>query len=391
MIAVDEYNLHRLFRYLEWVAMVFVAVSQLLWIMAAVKCDSMIISSFGLLLLSGIVSLWTPKTKKWWYIQLAVQIALICLASAFGARQYYYSILYVLAAKAALSLSGKQLIWFAVALTVVHIASSQYCLYAMHNIHAMIHPTPRYYRLLVVECEADLYFILGMITVTFLGRTLIDERASKTAERSLAVEVEALAVKLERARIARDIHDGLGHSLNSTKIQLERALKTLEENKSDGVLDLLKRCQDSSGASLREVRRAARTEHDDQFSLQKSVLELADEIKQESTLTFSVHLDEVMLPQKVQYQLFYIIQECLTNIRKHSGASQVEITLNLENGQAVLCVRDNGKGFDMNIKHSGFGRKGLFERTDSIGATLKVESVVGQGTAVYVRFPVTQK
>jgi signal transduction histidine kinase len=220
---------------------------------------------------------------------------------------------------------------------------------------------------------------------------LIEERASKAAERSLAVEVEAMAVKLERARIARDIHDGLGHSLNSTKIQLERALKTLEENKADGVLDLLKRCHDSAGASLREVRRAARTEHDDQFSLQKSVLELAEQVKQESALTFSVHLDEVSLSQKVQYQLFYIIQECLTNIRKHSGASHVEIRLNLENGQASLCVRDNGKGFDMNVKHSGFGRKGLFERTDSIGATLKVESIVGQGTAVFVRFPVPQK
>ena len=179
MIALDEYNLQRLFRYLEWVAIVFVAVSQFLWMNAVVKCDWLIEVSFLLLGLNGVLSFCTPCTMEWWSIKLIGQIALISLAGALGARQYYYVILYVLATKAALSLPYRQMVLFGTAVAIAHIVSSQYAIFALHNVHTMRHPVPRYYRQLVLEGGSDLFFVLGMLTVTFLGRTLVNERASR--------------------------------------------------------------------------------------------------------------------------------------------------------------------------------------------------------------------
>ena len=195
-------------------------------------------------------------------------------------------------------------------------------------------------------------------------------------------------MKLEREKIARDIHDGLGHSLNASKIQLERALKILEEDKSDGVVDLLERCQKSTGSSLRKVRRASKTTRVGNLGLLETVTELADQIKQEGALTFTIQFDDISPSLKVKLQLFYIIQECLNNVRKHSSANHVEIILKGDDGLATLCVRDNGKGFDTTAQYSGFGRKGLIERAESIGATLETKSSIGHGTEILVRFPI---
>jgi len=256
----------------------------------------------------------------------------------------------------------------------------------MHLAH---HPVPRYYRSLVLEIQANVYFLIGLITVIFLGRTLMAERKNRSDEQSLGNEVNRLVIRAERARIARNIHDGLGHTLNSLKIQLELTLKLLEERKPDQALELLIKCREAAGSSLQEVRRAVTIQQNVDVDLRQAIIELVDQINQQGALTFTVRIDEIKLAPIVQNHIFKMIQECLTNIRKHSSATHVELTLKKENGRVSLRVRDNGKGFDANKKHAGFGLKGLHERAKIIGAHIAIESQVGKGSEIMISFPTT--
>ncbi len=387
MIAPEDFSLQRRFRYLEWAAIIMTVLAQIAWTRAVVLFDVYIGVSFFLLAVSFVISGFAPRTLRWRFVQLICQTALICFASALGAHHSYYLNLYVLAAKAALLLPRRQMLMMGGILILSHIAAGQFAIYALHNIHTKVRPEPRYYRTLVLEGQAALYFIVGLITVTFLGRTLIAERKSRSAERALQGQVENLSVQLERARIARNIHDGLGNTLTSLRIQLELVPKLLEEGKADKALELLTRCQDSARSSLQEVRRAVKTEKDGDLNLTQAVNDLVEQIDQQGTFAIEVKLDDINLPLTCQHQIFRIVQECLTNARKHSNATHVQIKLTLKDGQASLCVKDDGKGFEVGQTNSGFGLKGLHERAEAIGGKVKIESHVGQGTEILVSFP----
>ena len=355
---------------------------------ALVEFDQFVGLSFFLLALLAADSFINPRSLPWRFAQLIAQTIVTSLASALGAHHFYYLILYVIGGKAAVLLPRAQMVAVGVLLAVSHVLSGQFAFFALHNLHIRRHPEPLYYRSFVVEFQSIIYFVISMATVVFLGRMFSAERKSLSKERVLQEEVEGLAVRVERARIARDIHDGLGHTLTSLRIQLELALKLLEEENCAKVKELLTNCQESASASLQEVRRAVRTEKDGEFILKKAVCDLVEQIKLQAPLKITVSLDDRDLSPTLQYQIFSIIKECLTNIRKHSSADCVEISLVRHDDRADLRILDNGKGFSVEALHSGFGLKGLRERADAIAASLSIESNEGKGTDISLSFPV---
>ncbi len=387
MIAREDVSFLQRFRYLEWAALILSGSAQLMWTCAAVKFDSLIAVSFIFLGLAFIVSGVTPTTTRWQFIHLICQTAIITVASALGAHHFLYLYLYVLGAKAATLLPRTQMFIIGGLLALSHILSGQVALYASHNIHVHYRPEAAYYRLIIVEGQSWVYFIVSLIIVILLGRRLVAERKSRDAEKSMAAEVEELAVKLERARIARDIHDGLGHTLTSLKIQLEIVLKQLEDGNVASTLELLQRCQDAARSSLQEVRRAVRAEKIGDFNLRQAVTELIDQIKQQDALIFAIDLHDQGLSVVLQHQIFGMIKECLTNVRKHSCASHVEISLMQEDKVISLRVSDNGKGFEADSPNPGFGLKGLRERAETIGGTIDIVSDAGKGTVISCHFP----
>jgi signal transduction histidine kinase len=389
MTAPEDRDMQRQFRYLEWAAIALTAGTQFFWCQAAVYFDSFMAASFLMLLLSFVVAVLTPRKTSWRLTHLICQILLLSAAGALGAHHFYYLNFYVLSAKAALLLPRTEMLLVSAVVIISHVVSGQYAIYALHNVHIAHHPPPRYYRSLVLEVQANLYFLIGLITVIYLGRTLVAERKNRSNEQSLGNEVDRMAIRSERARIARNIHDGLGHTLNSLKIQLELALKLLEEQNSDKARELLMKCREAAGSSLSEVRRAVTMQHNVDFDLRREIMELVDQINEQGALTFTVGVDYIGLTPVLQNHIFKMVQECLTNVRKHSSATHVDITLKKENGQVILRVSDNGAGFDGKKKHAGFGLKGLRERAKIIGAYIAIDSELGKGTKILVSFPTT--
>ncbi len=226
-----------------------------------------------------------------------------------------------------------------------------------------------------------------MVLVGILTLTLVSEQKARLEAERLSNEVENLATELERTRIAQEIHDSLGHTLTTLNIQLEVARKFADRDhqRSTDALELAKQL---ASQSLTDVRTAIQSIRHPDFDLKEAVNSLAKQLRQTETLEVNI---EINVPDSINataaYQLFRIIQECLTNVMKHAEASLVTVLLTHDNKRMELSVSDNGKGISSQGKSQGFGIRGMQERVESMHGTVEIQSQPGQGTSLQVIIP----
>ena len=192
----------------------------------------------------------------------------------------------------------------------------------------------------------------------------------------------------ERNRLAREIHDSLGHYLTVVNVQLEAARAVLESD-SDQALDALNKAQTLTKEGLSEVRRsvaALRASPIEGKSLPELIGGLVGECRVAGLIaefTVSGEHRSLSIPQK--HTLFRAAQEGLTNVRRHARASRVDVLLGYESENKVrLHIEDNGVGTDPNELESGFGLLGIQERVQLLGGTVRLESVPNQGFVLEV-------
>lgn len=231
-------------------------------------------------------------------------------------------------------------------------------------------------------------FIAISSLIIFLCLTIISERKSRQREAALTQEVELLAADLERTRIARDIHDSIGHTLTSLDVQLELAQRLYERDSAQArrAIDTSKML---SGQSLQEVRRAVATLREEAFDLNVALADLINPLKANPDLMVESKLSLPELPLQVSHQLYCIIKEGLENIRRHAQARVVNLHSWTTPENIVVSIEDDGMGFDVLQPVSGFGLRGMRERSQSIGGQMAVESTPGEGTRVQITVPLT--
>jgi signal transduction histidine kinase len=220
--------------------------------------------------------------------------------------------------------------------------------------------------------------------VLLLGSVWTEEQKSRQRADRLTQQVETLAVDLERNRIARDIHDTLGHSLTSLDVQIELAqrIQANEPARAQQAIDLAKNL---SSQALDNVRQALGTMKRSNFDLTEAIVALA-----EQNHSFQVIVD-VCFPQlslQSSYQLYCIIQESITNIQKHAQADRVTIESRIVTRGTILEICDNGNGFDLDQPHAGFGLRNMKERVQCLGGEFHLHSHIGQGTQIKIFVPV---
>lgn len=226
-----------------------------------------------------------------------------------------------------------------------------------------------------------------MVLVAILTLTLVSEQAARLEADRMSREVENLATELERTRIAQEIHDSLGHTLTSLNIQLEVARKFADrdQKRSHDALELAKQL---ASQSLTDVRTAIQSIRHPDFDLKESVNSLAKQMQASQTLEVSVEISDTNINSTVAYQLFRIIQECLTNVMKHANATLVTVVLKQEGKKIELVVSDNGKGLTNQGNSKGFGIRGMQERVESLHGTVEIQSEPGKGTSLQVSIPI---
>jgi signal transduction histidine kinase len=211
-------------------------------------------------------------------------------------------------------------------------------------------------------------------------------RASRETLRRLSAHLQT-AREEERTAIAREIHDELGQALTALKMEvacLDRDPQALAARK-DSALALI-------DATIRSVQRLCtelRPGILDDFGLEAAVEWQVQEFGRRSGLdcTLAVDHPEKRLDRQRQTALFRILQEALTNVSRHAGASRVAVSLGVDGECSVLEVRDDGRGLGAaeRANPKSFGLIGMEERIRAFGGSLEILSAPGTGTTVVAR------
>jgi signal transduction histidine kinase len=247
-------------------------------------------------------------------------------------------------------------------------------------------------------------YLAGLVFVVVFTKIAVSERRARAEVERLAAElveangklreyaaqVEELATAKERNRLAREIHDSLGHYLTVINVQIEAARAVIDIDRTRA-LDVLAKAQSLTKDGLVEVRRSVAAMHSlatEGQSLPEAVDALLAECRASGILTDLVvaGLPKQIAPQ-AELAFYRAAQEGLTNIRKHAKASRADVTLDYRNTHMVrLVVADNGVG--AGASDGGFGLLGVRERAQLLGGEVRVRSSAGQGFTLEVELPV---
>jgi signal transduction histidine kinase len=202
--------------------------------------------------------------------------------------------------------------------------------------------------------------------------------------REYAAQAESLAAAQERNRVARDIHDGLGHALTVVQMQIKAARAVLAPDPARADTMLVK-AQDQAEEALREVRRSVSALRESRPPLPEAVRALAGDSGVPTEVDVSGTVRTLLAD--AEEALFRAAQEGLTNVRKHARASRAVIVLDYSRPAAVrLEVRDDGS-FSEPGSGCGFGLAGLRERAAGLGGTLSLTPAPGGGSTLLMEVP----
>ena len=252
--------------------------------------------------------------------------------------------------------------------------------------------------LLVVALSPSVLFVIAACAAVLEAtrrraeaQDLLKELAAANAKlEDYAGRVRELSISEERTRMAREIHDSVGHYLAVVNVQLEAADKLLEKS-PEAARGQLEKAKASASGALSEVRRSVRALKPLAVSERSGAGALAALAQGfEGTglaVSFEVEGEERQLPPAVELVLYRSLQEGLTNALKHSGARRVLATLAFEPGGVRLEVSDDGEGAPEGFFEGGFGLRSLRERAGALGGVVEAGNVPGGGFGLEIRLP----
>jgi two-component system sensor histidine kinase DesK len=239
--------------------------------------------------------------------------------------------------------------------------------------------------------NAPLYFWLGhgvftpLIGAVNLHFAQVGRANAKV--RAANAEIEHLAAVAERERIARDLHDVLGHTLSLIVLKAELASKLADRDPARAVKEI-RDVESVSRAALKEVREAIRGYRptlDDELARARTLLDTA---RIDATIDATIERQELKVRDGVEEVLALALREAVTNVVRHSGASRSTIRAWREavggGGRVVLEVADDGRG---TRRPEGAGLRGMRERVEAVDGCLTSSLIEGAGTRLTVAIP----
>jgi len=227
-----------------------------------------------------------------------------------------------------------------------------------------------------------------------------EEQVRQLAEHMLHVE------EMERRRISRELHDEAGQSLLCIRLQMELLEHALPPEQAEAIMKL-RDARDLTERTILEMRRliaALSPAVLEQLGLGAALRQLVNRFRRLHPIRIKLHLGRLgSLPQSTEIIVYRLVQECFNNIGKHSGASNVNISVSSADGMVRLSVEDNGVGFHVEealARRDSFGLSGMRERVALLGGRCEVQSYPkngvdtalgkrrGKGTRISIELPV---
>jgi PAS domain S-box-containing protein len=215
------------------------------------------------------------------------------------------------------------------------------------------------------------------------------------AQAQILEQQRALATLRERDRVARELHDSIGQVLGYVKLQAQAARQLLARGRiseADGYLAQLAAAAQDAHADVREYILGARSAGSPFVpALEEFLGRFNETYGIAAKLSVEPGFTGAEFEPMVAAQLFRIIQETLTNVRKHARASGVSVRLAFTDSRVEATVQDDGVGFDPEVLDAAagqhFGLHFMRERAEEVGGTVELRSAPGEGATVIVRVP----
>ena len=223
-------------------------------------------------------------------------------------------------------------------------------------------------------------------------QTKLELQQAIMKQQDLATKSIIEAEEKERKRIAADLHDGVGQMMSAAKMNLsvfetELPFANEAQKKSfENVMDLI----DESCKEIRNVSHQMMPNALLKLGLASAVKEFIDKIDTR-VIKVSLHTEGLNEPidNNTETVLYRVIQECVNNVLKHSGADHLDISLLKDTNSISVTIEDNGKGFDCSdkLKFEGIGLKNIISRITYLKGTIDFDSSPGKGTLVAMHVP----
>ncbi|MDJ0733682.1 MAG: sensor histidine kinase [Nostocaceae cyanobacterium] len=255
--------------------------------------------------------------------------------------------------------------------------------------------------LLNLKLNSALLFGLVLIFVLLLVGTLLAEKQSRQELaqanqrlRRYALLIENQATLQERNRIAREIHDSVGHYLTAQSIQLENVAMWLHQDveKADKHLQKARQLGKQALQNVRQSVATLRNHPLQGMSLKDAIAKLLQESQKTTEIAVESEISlHSSLSTEISTAIYRVVQEALTNISKHSQANLIRLYLREGSTHISLGLADNGQGFDPTENTTGFGLQGMRERVEALGGIFNLTSHPGEGCKIQIEIPVPIK
>jgi signal transduction histidine kinase len=230
-------------------------------------------------------------------------------------------------------------------------------------------------------------------------RRFADQSALAIDSAWLHRRVRELAVAEERQRIAHEMHDGLAQVLASVITGTQAAREYLRSGRVDEAVAQLEQLRSAANTTYTETREgilALRAAGDSELPAERILEDYLAEWQDRTGIEARwTHADGAAIPASAELQVVRIAQEALANVRRHSGAARVTVSLERDGGELRLTVADDGRGFDAaalpRAAAPRFGLATMRERAQAIGGRLEIRSAPGRGTVVELRLPIAEE
>lgn len=196
----------------------------------------------------------------------------------------------------------------------------------------------------------------------------------------------------ERMQLGEELHDNINQILASTKLFLECSLK--DKNPRTDLVIESKHLVEKAMTEIRKLSKSLLPPSLGEVGLLQALNELADTIKQVNELSVSIQWKDVCeneLSNKLKLTVFRIVQEQLNNVIKHADAGNIVISLSKSENALCVIVKDNGKGFEPELKRNGVGIRNITSRAEVNNGTVFINSKPGEGCELIVNFPLAKK
>lgn len=238
-----------------------------------------------------------------------------------------------------------------------------------------------------ITLPSVIFVFLAGLYITMRERKLADARLKELTQRIIDTQEE------ERARIARELHDGISQSMVAVRYMLDLAASKVRIGAPDA-LDVIERGANGINVAIKEVRRISHNLRPgllDDLGLSAALEALTDSFAERTGITVklkAVAFKNLILPE-ARTALYRVAQEALTNIERHASATDVRIAITSSSGGVQLLIEDNGQGFAKTGKRrfdAGLGLRNMQERMEHFGGSLDVRTS-SKGTTLKANLP----